>query len=115
LFLDVEDAYLQLVPSRVTNQEISFHLNWMTHHFSEREGSIMLFGTMPSVKQLGDNNTFLISEPTFEGSPSGVDFFERRRRNQKEIEKYYDYDPFGVLVPLVNFADGVGFFHCKVL
>lgn len=62
---------------------------------------------------LGDNNTFLISEPTFGGSPSGVDFFEMHRRNIKEIEKYYDYDPFGILIPLVNFADGVGFFHCN--
>lgn len=61
-----------------------------------------------------DNSTFLISAPTFDGSPAGVDFFEMHRRNivlDDDIYEY-DYDPFGVLVPLVEYQ-GSGFFHCN--
>ena len=63
-----------------------------------------------------DNSTFLISEPTFGGSPVNVDFFEMRRRNIvfDDDVKEYDYDAFGVLIPLVEF-EGSGFFHCNDL
>ena len=61
-----------------------------------------------------DNTTFLISAPTFGGSPVGVDFFETRRRNivfDDDVHEY-DYDPYGVLIPLVKYQ-GSGFFHCN--
>lgn len=61
-----------------------------------------------------DNTTFLISAPTFGGSPTAVDFYETRRRNIVLDDDLYefDYDPFGVLLPLVQYH-GSGFFHCN--
>lgn len=60
-----------------------------------------------------DNSTFLISEPTFGGSPDGINFYEMRRRNVADdsIHKH-NYDPFGVLIPLIGYL-GSGFFHCN--
>jgi len=61
-----------------------------------------------------DNSTLLISAPTTKGSPVGVDFYEMRRRNvafESGIHDY-DYSPFGVLIPLVEY-EGSGFFHCN--
>lgn len=61
-----------------------------------------------------DNSTLLISAPTTKGSPVGVDFYEMRRRNvafETGIHDY-DYSPFGVLIPLVEY-EGSGFFHCN--
>mmetsp|Transcript_22209 Transcript_22209/g.45394 ORF Transcript_22209/g.45394 Transcript_22209/m.45394 type:complete len:708 (+) Transcript_22209:228-2351(+) len=62
-----------------------------------------------------DNSTLIISDPSLGGSPVGLDFFEMRRRNDIfEGGTYdYDYDPFGVLIPLIPYA-GSGFFHCNV-
>ncbi|KAL7469751.1 hypothetical protein ACHAXS_010855 [Conticribra weissflogii] len=62
-----------------------------------------------------DNSTLIISDPSLGGSPVGLDFFEMRRRNDIfEGGKYdYDYDPFGVLIPLVPYS-GSGFFHCNI-
>jgi hypothetical protein len=57
-----------------------------------------------------DNHTFLISAPTTELTPVGIDFYEMRRRNV-DLDYKYDYGPFGVLIPLVEFK-GNGFFHC---
>ena len=61
-----------------------------------------------------DNSTLLISAPTTKGSPVGVDFYEMRRRNVAFETGIYDYDysPFGVLIPLVEY-EGSGFFHCN--
>jgi hypothetical protein len=61
-----------------------------------------------------DNSTLLISAPTTKGSPVGVDFYEMRRRNVALESGIYDYDysPFGVLIPLVEY-EGSGFFHCN--
>jgi len=62
-----------------------------------------------------DNATLIISEPTLEASPVGLDFFELRRRNKQVFGggKYdYDYGPFGVLIPMIDY-DGAGFFHCN--
>lgn len=61
-----------------------------------------------------DNKTLIISSPSGSGSPVGLDFYEMRRRNiqfENEIEGF-DYGPFGVLIPLVEYA-GSGFFHCN--
>ena len=63
-----------------------------------------------------DNSTLIISSPSFGlGSPVGVDFYEMRRRNiEFESGQYdYDYSPFGVLIPLVEY-EGSGFFHCNI-
>lgn len=62
-----------------------------------------------------DNRTLIISAPTAGlGSPVGVDFYEMRRRNIEFEDGIYDYDysPFGVLIPLVEY-EGSGFFHCN--
>ena len=60
-----------------------------------------------------DNSTFLISAPTFGGSPTGINFYEMRRRNVADSSMYkHDYDPFGVLIPLSGY-EGSGFFHCN--
>lgn len=61
-----------------------------------------------------DNSTFVMSAPTNGISPVGVDFFEMRRRNVlfDDDVKEYDYDPLGVLIPLVPY-EGNGFFHCN--
>lgn len=60
-----------------------------------------------------DNSTFLISAPTYGLTPEGVDFYEMRRRNVPfdSFDKHFDYGPFGVLIPLVEY-EGSGFFHC---
>ena len=61
-----------------------------------------------------DNATVIISGPTTDASPVGIDFYEMRRRN-KQFEssvKNYNYGPFGVLLELVG-ADGAGYFHCN--
>jgi hypothetical protein len=60
-----------------------------------------------------DNSTFLISAPTYGLTPEGVDFYEMRRRNVPfdSFNKHFDYGPFGVLIPLVEY-EGSGFFHC---
>ena len=64
---------------------------------------------------LEDNSTVIISAPTSGlGSPVGVDFYEMRRRNvafETGIHDY-DYSPYGVLIPLVEY-EGSGFFHCN--
>jgi hypothetical protein len=58
-----------------------------------------------------DNHTFLISDPTTtQLTPVGVDFYEMRRKNV-QLGFKYDYGPFGVLIPLVDYK-GAGFFHC---
>lgn len=61
-----------------------------------------------------DNSTFLISEPSFGGSPVGVDFYEMRRRNvlYDDDQFEYNYDFFGVIIPLVEY-NGAGFYHCN--
>ena len=62
-----------------------------------------------------DNSTLIISAPASnQGSPVGLDFFEMRRRNIAFEAGIYDYDygPFGVLIPLVEY-EGSGFFHCN--
>ena len=64
---------------------------------------------------LQDNSTLIISEPsTNDGSPVGLDFFEMRRRNIafEDGELDFDYSPYGVLLPLVEY-EGSGFFHCN--
>ena len=47
-----------------------------------------------------DNRTVIISAPTTDSSPVGVDFYEMRRRNKQfeGTEKNYNYGPFGVLL-----------------
>ena len=55
--------------------------------------------------------TLLVSAPTHTGSPVGVDFYEMRRRNI-ESGITYDYGPYGVLIPLVEY-EGTGFFLCN--
>lgn len=61
-----------------------------------------------------DNSTFLISAPTFGGSPIGLDFYEMRRRNipDDSIHKHA-YDPFGMLIPLIAY-EGSSFFNCNM-
>ena len=62
-----------------------------------------------------DNSTLIISAPASnQGSPVGLDFFEMRRRNIAFESGIYDYEygPFGVLIPLVEY-EGSGFFHCN--
>jgi hypothetical protein len=58
-----------------------------------------------------DNSTMLISAPTIDMTPVGIDFFEMRRRNVPFGELHFDYEPMGVLVPLIE-NEGSGFFHC---
>ncbi|KAL7551942.1 hypothetical protein ACHAWF_015151 [Thalassiosira exigua] len=61
-----------------------------------------------------DNRTVIISAPTDRGSPVGVDFYEMRRRNIAfETGDFdYNYDPYGVDIPLTEY-EGTGFFHCN--
>ena len=49
---------------------------------------------------IDDNRTVIISAPTTDSSPVGVDFYEMRRRNKQfeGTEKNYNYGPFGVLL-----------------
>lgn len=61
---------------------------------------------------IADNSTMLISAPTVDLTPVGIDFFEMRRRNVPFGETHYDYGPMGVLIPLVE-NEGSGFFHCS--
>ena len=51
-----------------------------------------------------DNRTVIISAPTSDASPVGVDFYEMRRRNKifEDSEKNYNYGPFGVLIETVE-------------
>ena len=46
----------------------------------------------------------IISAPTSDASPVGVDFFEMRRRNKlfENSAKNYNYGPFGVLIEMVE-------------
>eukprot|EP00804_Cyclotella_cryptica_P006522 CCRYP_012789-RB/>CCRYP_012789-RB protein AED:0.24 eAED:0.24 QI:253/1/1/1/0.71/0.8/15/71/708 len=57
-----------------------------------------------------DNETLIISEPSSQGSPQGLSFYEMRRRNRPGTEAS-GYGPFGVLIPLVD-AEEAGFFRC---
>ena len=62
-----------------------------------------------------DNSTLIISAPSSDsGSPVGIDFYEMRRRNVAFEGGSFDYQygPFGVLLPLVEY-EGSGFFHCN--
>jgi hypothetical protein len=61
-----------------------------------------------------DNSTLIISEATRRANPSGVDFFEMRRRNKVFEGGIFDYDysQYGIMIPLVE-QDGAGFFHCN--
>ena len=63
---------------------------------------------------VADNTTLIFSAPTNGISPARVDFFETRRWNIVFDDDFheYDYDPFGVLIPLVQYQ-GNGFFHCN--
>lgn len=61
------------------------------------------------------NPALIISDPTTLGSPEGVDFYEMRRRSADVMASNgYNYGPFGVLIPLVEY-EGSGFFHCGTL
>lgn len=61
------------------------------------------------------NPALIISAPTTGGHPVGVDFYEMRRRSADVMApNVYDYGPFGVLIPLVEY-EGSGFFHCGTL
>jgi len=61
------------------------------------------------------NPPLIISAPTTAGSPEGVDFYEMRRRSADMMASNgYNYGPFGVLIPLVEY-EGSGFFHCGTL
>jgi hypothetical protein len=54
--------------------------------------------------------TLIISEPSTQGSPEGLEFFEMRRRNLPGVEEE-GYGPFGVLIPIVD-AEGASLFRC---
>ena len=58
-----------------------------------------------------DNSTMLISGPSLGLNPIGVDFYEMRRRSVRG--KSYDYGPYGILVPLMDFYAGSGFLQCS--
>ncbi|KAL7516968.1 hypothetical protein ACHAWX_001938 [Stephanocyclus meneghinianus] len=57
-----------------------------------------------------DNKTLIISDPSSQGSPEGLSFYEMRRRNLPGTEAS-GYGPFGVLIPLIG-AEDAGFFRC---
>ena len=57
-----------------------------------------------------DNSTMLISGPSLGLTPVGLDFYEMRRRSVPD--ETFDYGPYGILVPLMDFYAGSGFFHC---
>ena len=64
-------------------------------------------------KAFSDNTIFLISAPGMKSSSIKVDFYEIRRRNELYDEYLkYNYEPFGVLLPLVDYV-GAYFFHCN--
>ena len=58
-----------------------------------------------------DNSTVLISAPNFGLTPVGVDFYEMRRRSIPG--QSFDYGPYGILVPLMDYYSGSGVFHCS--
>lgn len=64
---------------------------------------------------IDDNRTVIISAPTTDSSPVGVDFYEMRRRNKQfeGTEKNYNYGPFGVLLNNIG-AEGAGYFHYNI-
>jgi hypothetical protein len=64
--------------------------------------------------KVGENDnrisTILISGPSLGLTPVGLDFYEMRRR--RVPNKTFDFGPCGILVPLMDFYAGSGFFHC---
>ena len=94
--------YGDLLPPGVHHYMVASHYNEDYHAFWDNAFS-----------GLGeeDNHTMLISAPTIDMTPVGIDFFEMRRRNVPFGELHYDYGPMGVLVPLIE-NEGSGFFHC---
>eukprot|EP00578_Thalassiosira_sp_NH16_P023261 CAMPEP_0181093132 /NCGR_PEP_ID=MMETSP1071-20121207/9285_1 /TAXON_ID=35127 /ORGANISM="Thalassiosira sp., Strain NH16" /LENGTH=802 /DNA_ID=CAMNT_0023175351 /DNA_START=14 /DNA_END=2422 /DNA_ORIENTATION=+ len=62
---------------------------------------------------LDPDRTFIMSDITSTSYPTGVDWFEMRRRINYKLEENvsFYYGPIGVLVPLVGY-EGSGWFHC---